>query len=167
MRCVSTRSCAVCLCSCMLCVYEVRCYVFIKLCCVLWSCMLYVCEVVCCLWSCMLYVYKVVCCMSVKLCVVCLWDYVLCVYKIVLCFMKLCIYGIVCLWSCVICVYEVVHCVSMRLCVVWLWSVVLCLCYPCYTRVCFAQVGQSSILICNGTWHFFPPFSKKKKVYRF
>ena len=157
MCCVSTGSCAVCLCSCVLCVYEVRCYVFIKLHCVLWSCMLYVCEVVCCLWSCMLYDCEVVC----------LWDYVLCVYKIVLCFMKLWSMELcVCLWSCMICVYEVVHCVSMRLCVVWLWSVVLYLCYTCYTRVCFAQVGQSSILTCNGTWHFFPPFSKKK-VYRF
>ena len=154
MCCMSTRSCAVCLRSCVLCVYEAMCYMSIKLCCVLCSCMLYVYEVVCCLWSCMLCVYKVVCCVSVKLYAVCLWSYVLCVYKTVLCFMKLCVHGVV----------------SMKLCVVYLWGCmlcdyevcVLCLCYTCYTRVCFAQVGQSSILICNSTWHFFPPFPLKK-----
>ena len=68
MRCVSTGSCAVCLCSCVLCVYEVRCYVFIKLHCVLWSCGLWNCVCVC----------EVVWYVSMKSCIVYLWGYVLC-----------------------------------------------------------------------------------------
>lgn len=119
----------------------------------LWGCVLSVKLYVVCLWSYMLCFYEIMCCVSIKLCCV-LWSCV----SVELC---------VCLWSCVICVYEVVCCVSMRLCVVWLWSVVLCLCYTCYTRVCFALVGQSSILICNGTWHFFLLFLKKKKYLNF